>query len=157
MKLATLEEQTLRSREAVAALARRHLNRADEIPAGWNNNLRWHVGHLVVTPHRLTRRLLGEALPFPDDYTGWFAKGSSPASWAGASIPSLEVLIERMLQDVAPLFRDFRDRLDQPFASPLETSVGIVLRTPEDGLVMNLLHDGIHLGMMIALIRALDR
>src|SRR5690606_19857336 len=86
--IATLREQTILVRKMISTLSESMMDRADVIPPGWNNNLRWHLGHLVVTPRMLTHTLRGEPIGLVRDYRKAFAKGSSPADWNGeADLP----------------------------------------------------------------------
>lgn len=151
----TLLSQTKIARAKIAGLAKAHAAKADVVPPGWNNNVRWHVGHLVTTPHRLTSLMLGEPMGIPDSYNAWFAKGTSPKDWGGAAVPSLEQLAAEMDSEIEKVFAAMKPRWNEPFPKEYETSVGIVLRTPGDGLTMSYLHDGIHLGLLLALARAL--
>ena len=152
---ADLTSQTLAVRTKMAGFARANAAHADRIPAGWNNNLRWHIGHLVVTPQRLTYGVMGEAVRVPEAYNGWFMKGTGPRDWGNAPVPPLEQLIEEMTAESEKLFADMEPRLRLPYKQPYETSVGIVLHNPADSLLMSYMHDGIHLGMLLALGRAL--
>lgn len=151
----TLKSQTMITRGKIASLARANSARADVIPAGWNNNLRWHIGHLVVTPRRLTSLMLGEPLGLPEEYNAWFAKGTGPRDWGSAPVPPLEQLVAEMTTEMDKVFAEMAPRLSERYPQDYETTVGIVLRSPGDGLTMSFLHDGIHLGLLLALNRAL--
>jgi hypothetical protein len=152
----TLKAQTLGYRSAIASLARNETDRVRTIPPTWNNNLHWHAGHLVVTPCLLTYGLMGEPLPIPAEYRRWFAKGTSPAGWNGETLPSYEKLADEMLEIVPGIFADFENRTDTPYAGPYATSIGVPLNTPAEALTFSLAHDGIHFGMIQALIRGLN-
>lgn len=142
-----------------AALANRlrdvPADKFDAVPVGWNSTLRWQVGHLVVTPRRLTFLLLGEPLGLPEDYNRWFAKDSSPAKWGSDPVPSATQLLDLMESDIRVVFEQLRPRWDEPFANPYTTSSGAVLSTPGEALCFSLVHDGIHLGLVRGTLRAL--
>lgn len=130
---------------------------ADTIPPTWANNARWHAGHLLVTPCLLTHGLLKEPLTVPEEYRAWFGKGSSPANWGdGDAIPSYADLVDDLIPLSGRLIESFKDRADQAFIEPYTTSIGIILKNPADSLNMSLAHDGIHLGMLLAMRRALQ-
>ena len=54
------------------------------IPAGFNANLHWQLGHLVVTPALLTFKNSGLEMPLPADMVAVFAKGSAPSKASSA-------------------------------------------------------------------------
>ncbi len=152
---ATLKDQTVTLRGTLIRLLESEADKADRIPNGWKNNLRWHAGHMVVTPRLLTFGLMGEPLGVPDEYRKWFGKGSSPFEWGDATIPSFEQLVTEIKERTEPLFDTFESRQDEAFPKPYETSAGVTLTTPAEALNFSLAHDGIHIGLILALKRAL--
>lgn len=152
----TLKLQTIGFRRRIAELLEPEADRAHIIPPAWNNNLHWHAGHLVVTPHLLTSDNMGEPIGVPEEYRRWFAKGSSPRSWAGEDIPPFSSLVKQLESTAVELFDAFRDRAGEEFPEPFRTSTGVTLHTPADALLFSLAHDGFHLGSILALLRALN-
>jgi hypothetical protein len=151
-----VREQTLTLRRTLVKKMQTLADKADVIPPGWNNNLRWHAGHLVVTPRNLTHGIAGEPLGVPAEYRIWFGKGSSPREWGNAPIPSYAQLLDEMVSQAEAHFAVLAKRdLTVPFANAYPTTPGIVLETPAQALVFSFMHDGIHLGMVLALARAL--
>ncbi|MFH0793648.1 MAG: DinB family protein [bacterium] len=152
----TLRDQMLKTREMTVNLLKGIGDeRADEMPPTWKNNARWHTGHLVITPRLLTFGLMKEELGVPQEYRKWFAKGSSPKDWAGDTIPSYSELIEAIVPTSETLFENFCERFEAPFPESYTTPVGVVLKTPAEALNRSLTHDGIHLGLLLALRRGL--
>ena len=151
----TLRAQTLGFRKAIAGMLREDADRADEIPPNWNNNLRWHAGHLIVTPRLLTFGLAGEPLGVPEDYRKWFAKGSGPRGWGNDPVPPFVELVDALVASIETIFQSMNGRMERPFPQPYTTSLGIVLSTPAESLNFSLAHDAMHLGMVMALRREL--
>lgn len=153
--LSILKAQTRTSRERIAELALKNAAQADRIPAGWNNNIRWHVGHLVVVPRRLTSMQFGESLGVPEEYNKWFGRDTSPRTWGNDPVPPLEQLVAELVPSVGRAFADMEPRLQQLFPKPMVTVTGFTLSNPAEALMMSQVHDGIHWGMLLALARAL--
>lgn len=152
----TIKTQNLQIRKVIARLALDHADRAEDIPRGWRNNLRWHVGHLVLTPHRLTFGLLGEPLVIPEEYATWFGNGTSPEDWKGpGKVPPLDQLAAELTSTMGPIHELCTHRGDAVYTKPITTRAGITLTTPAEALSMSHLHDGMHLGMMMAMVKAL--
>ncbi len=152
----SLKVQTQKLRAATANLLTGGEDVCDQIPPTWKNNLRWHVGHLVITPRLLTLGLLKEDLGVPEEYRRWFAKGTSPADWGDQDIPSYNQLLNEFTEGMDVLFKKLEGRELETFSEPYTTSVGVVLTCPSESLVFSQAHDGIHLGMILALKRALN-
>jgi len=152
----TLKEQTMGARRAIAGLLSDETHRAHLQAPTWKNNLHWHAGHLVTTPHLLTYGVMGEPIVIPEDYRRWFAKGTSPATWGNDPVPSFESLVEQVVVVVPGVFDAFEERADVPLPQPYATSLGVILRTPAEALNFSLVHDGIHIGMIQAFKRGLN-
>lgn len=152
----TLLSQTLSIRQRATDLLRSiPTEQADVVPPTWKNNARWHAGHMIVTPRLLTYNLMGKPLGVPDEYRKWFAKGSGPEAWNGEPVPGYEELISQLIPASEKLFGDLKDQLATPFAQPYKTSAGTVLNSLAESLNFSLMHDGIHVGMLLALRRNL--
>lgn len=152
----TLLEQTLGVRQMITGLLKALPgDKTDVIPGGWNNNARWHAGHLIVTPLLLTYGISKQPLPVAEEYRRWFAKGTTPRDWGNDSVPAFGQLVDELAPTMSRLFEEWRDRMNEPYPEPYTTSLGVVLRTPGEALQFSAVHDGIHLGMLLALRRAL--
>ena len=122
------------------------------IPDGFSNSIAWNVAHIWVTHGLLCYKLSGLPLPFEESAVAMYGKGSSPADWSAAPdyaslLPPLTDLADRFLEDLrAGKFTEF---------TPYTTSAGVELRSIDDAVVFNGLHEGIHLGYCMALRRAL--
>ncbi len=158
MDTRTMAELLVRQGEQVrrtaSELALAHAPRADRIPEGWNNNMRWHVGHLVLTPRRLVLQPLGIPLGVSGSYLKWFAGGTAPAAWSDEAVPSLEQLADEMIRTPADVLGRVGARLAERFEKPLEVRLATV-RNGLEGLALSHVHDGIHLGCMMRLAKAL--
>lgn len=158
ISLDTLTDQTLGTRQAIVKLLKSiPIEQTDTVPPTWHNSARWHAGHLLITPCLLTYGILQEPLPVPEEYRQWFAKGTCPKDWANPeAVPGFVDLVDEIVPLSGRLFDDLRPRMDTPFIEPYTTSVGVVLKSPAEALNFSLMHDGIHLGMLLALARALQ-
>lgn len=153
-----LLDQTCQVRQRIADLiASFPAECTDTVPPGWKNNARWHAGHLVVTPRLLTLGLMREAMDLPDEYCAWFAKGTSPSDWLAGGVPPVGQLTAEIVPTAEKVFRLFGSRMHAAFPEPYTTSAGVVLRSPAEALNFSLFHDGVHLGMLMALRRAIAR
>lgn len=157
MAIQTLIDQTLGTRQTIVKVLKSIPHEfTTVIPPTWSNNAHWHAGHLIVTPYLITYGVMKEPLPVSEEYKELFGKGSSPSSWEGKTVPTYEDLVDEIVPSSGKLFELLRDRWDVPFVEPYTTSVGVILKSPAEALQFSLMHDGIHLGMLLALRRALQ-
>ena len=134
----------LKTRERMRAFAERlDADTLLSIEPGFNNNVAWHLGHIVVTHQVLCYKLAGVPMNVDDDQVAAFIKGSSPKDWTsppdvGAMVPLITELAERFASDFERgLFKEFK---------PYTTSVGLELDSLEAAFTYNLMHEGIHFG-----------
>jgi len=126
-------------------------DQALRIPAGFNNNVAWNIGHIAVTQQLLCYKLSGVPLAVDEDFVADFGKGSAPGDWTRTPARDrvhalLTELAEQFIADVdAGRFETFE---------PYVTSAGIELESLEDAINFNAVHEGIHLGYCMALLRA---
>ncbi len=118
------------------------------IPTGFKNNIAWNVAHLVVTQQLLHYKLSGLACLVPDELIENYRKGTAPT----------ETFTEEAFEEIKDLLLGLPDTLQEDFEAGIfteyttyETSTGFVLDSIETALAFNNLHEGIHLGVIMAL------
>lgn len=122
-----------------------HLN---VIPEGYNNNLIWNAAHAVVTQQLLCYAMSGVEVKLPKDIIALYRKGAKP----GGPISQAQVdqikswlteSIDWLAEDIkAGTFKTFKE---------YSTSYGYTLTSIEDAVAFNNVHEGMHLGYIIAL------
>ena len=122
------------------------------IPDGWRNNALWHLGHLAVTLPLLTRGLAGVDLQVPPDLLAGCRKGSSPADWGAP--PDFGLVRQLLIAQPDQLLADYAAGRFASF-KPYTTSTGAVLDGIEAAVHFNNVHEGIHVGQLLLLRRAL--
>lgn len=120
---------------------------AEMIPTGFNNNMRWNLGHIIVDQYLWIHVLTKEELLVSNAFNEWFAYGTSPAQFT-ADTPSLPELVALLKEQPGLIRETYKDRMDEEFAP---TEMG--MHTIEQVLIRTIFHEGLHLGAIIALKR----
>lgn len=120
------------------------------VPEGFNNNLLWHIGHLVVTQQILCYKLSGLPMAVDQAMVEQFRKGTSPNDWT--EDPDDEKLFEDLATMVERLREDHQQGIFTTYET-YQTSTGYVLASIDDAIAFNNFHEGIHLGYMLAMRR----
>ncbi|NJB71258.1 hypothetical protein GGR42_001720 [Saonia flava] len=122
------------------------------IPEGFNNNIWWNIAHVVVTEQLLMYKMSGLPMMVSDELVNKYRKGTSPdGTVTEGEMKSIEKLIfstiEKTKTDyVSGIFKDYDE---------YTTSVNVTIRNVEDAFAFNLYHEGMHLGYILALRRAI--
>lgn len=121
---------------------------ADRIPAGFNNNIRWNLGHILTIHDMLIFQLNNEKSGFPADYPALFKNGTKPADWQQTP-PALEVLTQQLEEQMKQIRETFSGRLDQEAAKPFRE-----MKTIGEIINFSFYHEGLHTGFIWAMKKA---
>ncbi|WP_321172213.1 DinB family protein [Sediminibacillus terrae] len=112
---------------------------ADFVPPGFNNNIRWNLGHVYLDQFLWLETLTKEKQNVPHEYHSWFGFGSSPADFT-AETPSLETIKRLLTRQPGDIKERYGERMDETFPA---TEMG--MHTIEQVLVRTIFHEGMHL------------
>ena len=119
------------------------------VPQGATNNVLWNIGHIVLSHYRLAYRPSGGTVPVPQTWEGWFLPGTSPDKW-GATGPSIGNVLSEFEAQTDRIESDFRRGAFENY-KPFKLKSGFTLDTIAEALSFNVMHEGIHIGAIIAL------
>jgi len=131
----------------IEGLSNRQLN---TIPNGFKNNIAWNVMHLLVTQQLFCYKFSGLDCLISEEVIDDFRKGSSPSFQ----------ITEKEFEAYMIQFLEFPKKLDEDYSNGLfknyneyTTSVNVTLSSIDDAIDFNLLHEGIHLGVIKQLVQ----
>ena len=125
------------------------LEELNEIPAGFNNNIIWNFGHIVVTTPVLCyirTGILADASSVK--YVSAYAKGTKPTYFVTQE--EVDELKALAISTIETLEKDYNEgKLNN--IVPFETSTyGALLESIEDVIITTAGHDNTHLGYVTA-------
>ena len=124
------------------------LEQLNTIPEGYNNNLIWNIGHIVVVQQMLVYKLSGLPMMISDEMVEKYKRGTKPDQAATqADVDEIQsFLFETINQTKADLenkvFKDFHE---------FTTMTGFTIKTAEDAISFNVYHEALHAGMMMSI------
>lgn len=143
------------SRERINCLVENYLlGQLLEIPDGFNNNLLWNYGHIAVTQQLLTVGLSNAPMQIPKELVDKYRKGSDPKDITSPK-EDLDYFRKNYVK-LAELTPQMLENGDLGPFNPYKTSYGIELNNLEEAVIFNNVHEGIHLGYMMAIRRLLS-
>ena len=121
-----------------------------KIPEGFNNNVLWNLGHIIVTQQILHYMLSRSEMRIDKELVSIFRTGTSPSQWKTTpDIPNIKTLFT----EIPELFlKDYKNGIFQEFRT-YKTATGFELNTFEDAVTFNHFHEGTHLGIILGLIK----
>lgn len=128
------------------------LDALNHIPEGFNNNIIWNMAHCLVTQYLLCYGLSSQPYPLDAEIVNQYRKGAKPTGLVSAE----DVAFFRKELEKSPIQmeRDYEAGLFTQF-KVYRTSYNIELQTTEDAIQFNNIHEGLHLGYVMALKKSL--
>ncbi|MBS4190473.1 DinB family protein [Bacillus sp. FJAT-49705] len=123
---------------------------ADIIPKGFNNNIRWNLGHIYLDQYLWIQAVTKEKADVPKQFHSWFGYGTSPANFTPET-PSLEELKSLLQRQPSQIKEIYGDRLEEEFPP---TEMG--MHTIEQVLIRTIFHEGIHLQAILNLKKCIN-
>lgn len=128
------------------------LEELNKIPDGFNNNIVWNIAHTVVTQQILVYRLSGLPTVLSKELVETYKKGTKPTkALTQAEVDEIKGLLFSTIEKTK---EDFQDKIFTEFETYTVTTKS-TLTNVEEAIDFNNFHEGIHLGYILALKRAL--
>ena len=119
------------------------------IPEGFDNNIAWNLGHIIVAHKGLCYRPCGLDMGLPRKMFAMYPPGTSPAGWKRE--PDIPALLDMAAAHVEQMEADYQaGKFSGPFQE-ITTSTGIHLANIGEAVSFNNFHEGLHLGAILAL------
>ena len=127
------------------------LEQINTIPEGFTGNIAWHLGHMVQTHRGLVYQLNSQKSGLEKEFINKYRKDSKPESPIDQS--EFEFITEQLLNQVEELEADLQK--DDFFGEniPYSTSYNYDLNSLEECINFSNVHQGLHLGYIMALKR----
>ena len=124
----------------------------NHIPTGFNNNLAWQIGHLVVSQQILCYRLSGNQFLIEDELIDLYKNGSKPErAFSAAEIAQMKGYL---LSTIDQLEIDLQNGIfDNYTPYTISTYPGLKLESVNDAVTFIVSHDGLHYGCSLGLKR----
>jgi len=124
------------------------LRQYNAIPKGFNNNIAWNLGHILITQQILTHGLAG--VPFAVDaaLVAKFGKGS--VCHKNYTLEEVEAVKAAFLSALEVTEKAYKNG-DFKSYKTYTTSQGLSLNSIEDGIEFGNFHEGMHMGIIMAL------
>lgn len=125
-----------------------NLKQLNQVPEGFNNNLTWNIGHIIVAQQGLVYKGSGLDSYLPEALTARYIPGTKPDGQT--SQDEIDKLKELLFSLIEKTEIDFRQGIFQTYKERT-TGTGFHLSSIEDALEFNNYHEALHLGAMMAI------
>lgn len=130
------------------------IEKLNAIPEGFNNNIIWNFGHVIVSQQILCYKLANQPMKIDAAYVAKYSKGTKPESFIDAT--ELAFLKEQAVTLIDELIADIQAGILDKYDT-YTTSFNVVLNEVDDAVKYVTMHEGLHLGYAMALKRIVNR
>jgi hypothetical protein len=134
-------------------LEKTSLDDLNKIPQGFNNNIIWNIGHIVVTQQLLAYKLSGLPMIVSDSMVAKYMKDTKPEGFVEQQ--EVDEIKQLLFSTIEKTKEDFNHSVFKNFQEYTVSTTGNVLSNIDDSFQFILFHEGMHLGYVMALFRAL--
>ncbi|MCC8410950.1 DinB family protein [Mucilaginibacter sp. UR6-1] len=124
----------------------------NEVPAGFNNNIAWNLGHIVAAQQGVCYLRAGLQTHISTEMYELYKPGTKPEKF----------ISQAELDDFRDLFTTTLEQLEQDYQNgifsnyvPWTTRYGVNINNIDEAISFLPFHDGLHHGYILALRRAL--
>lgn len=123
--------------------------------AGFNNTIRWNVGHMIYWMDKYSTLSFGSPSAIPGLYDTLFSSGTKPLDWTFAP-PSKEELVEMLTAQLSRLSELTPEMLGEKLSTPYALGP-FQFNTAGELFNFALIHEAIHLGTISSQLKVLSR
>lgn len=129
------------------------LAQLNAIPHGFNNNIIWNIGHSIVTEQILVYKLSGLKPNVSDALIEKYKKGTKPdGKTTQEEVNELKALTFSTIEHTKA---DFGSKIFSTFNDYTLSTTGNTLTNVNQAIQFALIHEGMHAGYILALLRTL--
>ena len=125
----------------------------NKIPKGFNNNIIWNIGHVVVTKQLLVYKLSGLPTMVSDELIDKYKKGTKPRGVV--SQDEIDDIKNLLLSTIKKTEEDYKNEAFKNYQEYTVSTTGNTLLNVDDALDFVHFHEGMHFGYVLAQLRAL--
>jgi hypothetical protein len=126
------------------------LEEVNTIPFGFNNNIIWNAGHLLLSQQFLLYHLSDlPMMDFTKEYIPKFGVGTIPDG--NASQSEFDFLINALVTSNKKVIEDYNKGIFKTYSPYTSEYFGVTIQNIEEAIHFNTYHEGFHFGFMKAI------
>jgi len=124
------------------------LEQLNKVPVGFNNNIIWNIGHIVVAQQALVYLASGNQPMISKELMALYTRGTKPER--NVTQEEADEIKELLFDTIKKSHEDYKRGLFINYPER-KTEFGFILSSIEDAITFNNYHEGVHLGIIMSL------
>ncbi|NMH87402.1 DinB family protein [Flavivirga algicola] len=134
-------------------LERTSLEDLNKIPETFNNNIIWNIGHIVVSEQLLVYKLSGLPTILSDEMIDKYRKDSKPEGFITQE--EVNEVKDLLFSTIEKTEADYKNEIFKTYNTYTVSTTGNTLTNVDEALQFVLFHEGLHIGYILALSKAI--
>ncbi|WP_342047649.1 DinB family protein [Bacillus sp. OTU530] len=97
------------------------------IPEGFNNNIKWNLGHIYVVQEKLAFYFIKEKMIMPNNFSELFTTDTKPTNWGDQALPTISELIQLLENQIERIEQTLELRLKEVIEKPFTIRQQVLL------------------------------
>lgn len=132
------------------------IEKLNEIPDGFNNNLAWNIGHVIANQQILCYRNAGVKPVIKEEIIDKYKTGTRPDGFIEEK--EFKILMQYLLETIDKFEKDATTNMFENYkVFDLKSYPGVRIKNISDAAKFVTFHDGLHVGYSMALKRSLKK
>lgn len=124
----------------------------NKVPPNFNNNIAWNLAHVVASQQVLCYKLSGNSFKIDEEFIKGYSKGTKPEK--DLTQDDIDFIKDQAASLINEMEKDLEQNIFNDY-TPYPTSFGVELTNIQDALTYVAMHEGLHLGYVMALKRVI--
>lgn len=125
----------------------------NKIPKGFNNNIIWNIGHIIVSEQLLAYKLSGLESTLSDDMINKYRKDSKPEN--NLTQDAVNEIKGLLFSTIEKTESDYDAGVFKTYNAYTVSTTGNTLNNIDEALQFIAIHEGLHYGYVLALLKAI--
>lgn len=130
------------------------IDQLNQVPEGFNNNIIWNFGHVIVSQQILCYKLAALPLRIDETFISKYVKGTKPETFIDEN--ELAFLKQKSVSFIEELVADMEKGIFINY-NTYTTSFDVELTSVDDAVKFLCMHEGLHLGYAMAIKRIVNK
>jgi hypothetical protein len=126
------------------------IEQLNKIPEGHNNNIIWHIGHMMASQQTLCYLRSGATPNLTPEFIDKYRKGTSPKGWEKPV--SLEEIKTLFLSTAEVFEKEYQAGKFKAYER-YTTSAGVTLTTIDEAIIYSYGHENLHYGNILTMLK----
>lgn len=134
-------------------LEKTSLEDLNKIPEGFNNNIIWNIAHIIVSEQLLVYKLSGLPTVLSNEMIEKYRKDSKPEAFVTQE--EVDEIKGLLLSTIKKTEADYKNGVFKTYIEYTVSTTGNTLTNVDEALQFAFFHEGLHMGYVLALLKAI--